>query len=303
MHLTTLKRAWRVLPSERLGKRGGWDHAAGDVKKDSDNAVSQILVIDDEADFRQVIVQFLSKQGFEVVAAAEGKAGVGLAAERLPDLIVCDLNMPGMDGYEVLATLRTDERLADIPIIFLTGQSEPHEVRRGMNLGADDYLTKPVDLADLLSAIRVRLSRHQAQQQRQKRQIERAMELLGKVSPDPRDPLLGSFLVKTLTEKRLVKVGEIQRMIAYGEYSWVYWHKHPKGALLRKSLKQWLAELPGESFIRVHRRAIVNLAWMERLEKLADGRMQIHLRDTPEPILVSLRLAPVLNRKLKALRG
>jgi two-component system response regulator AlgR len=112
-----------------------------------------------------------------------------------------------------------------------------------------------------------------------------------------------TFLVKTLTEKRLVKVEEINRIIAYGEYSWVYWHNQKKGALLRKSLRQWESELPGDQFIRVHRRAIVNLAWMERIEKLHDGRMQIHLRDTPEPILVSLRLAPVLNRKLKALRG
>jgi CheY-like chemotaxis protein len=280
-----------------------WDHAEGDVKKDTDSAVSKILVIDDEESFCQVIIKFLSQQGFEVVAAPDGKAGVGLAAEKLPDLILCDLNMPGMDGYEVLAMLRTDERLADIPLIFLTGQSQPSQVRQGMNLGADDYLTKPVDLADLLSAIRVRLGRRQAQQQRQRRQLERAMELLGEVRLDQRDPLLGSFLVKTLAEKRLVKVGDIDRIIAYGEYSWVYWHGNPKGALLRKSLKQWLSELPGDQFIRVHRRAIVNLAWMERLEKLPDGRMQIHLRDTAEPILVSLRLAPVLNRKLKALRG
>ena len=228
---------------------------------------------------------------------------MGLAAETLPDLIVCDLVMPGMDGYEVLATLRTDERLADIPIIFLTGQSEPHEVRQGMSLGADDYLTKPVNLEDLLAAVNVRLSRRQAQRQRQQKQIERAMQNLGQLKHDQQNPLLGSFLVKTATEKRLVKVGEINRIIAYGEYSWVYWNKSPKGALLRKSLKQWQSELPGGQFIRVHRRAIVNLAWMERIEKLPGSRMQIHLRDTPEPILVSLRLAPVLNRKLKALRG
>ena len=255
------------------------------MKKDSDNAVSKILIIDDEDEFRHVIIKFLSKQGFEVMAASDGKAGVGLAAERLPDLIVCDLNMPGMDGYEVLATLRTDERLADIPIIFLTGQSHPSQVRHGMSLGADDYLTKPVVLADLQSAIQVRLSRRQAQQQRQKQQIERAVELLGAVKPDQRDPLLGSFLVKTPAEKRLVKVGEIERIIAYGEYSWVYWHKHPKGALLRKSLKQWLSELPGEQFIRVHRRAIVNLAWMERIEKLPDGRMAIEIGDSPAAII------------------
>ena len=70
-----------------------------------------------------------------------------------------------------------------------------------------------------------------------------------------------------------------------------------------ESPESWLLELPGEQFIRVHRRAIVNLACMERIERLPNSRMQIHLRGTPEPIPVSLRLAPVLNRRLKALRG
>ncbi len=281
------------------------------MKKDSDSAVGKILVIDDEESFGQLITSFLSQQGFEVVAVADGKAGVERAAETLPNLIVCDLNMPGMDGYEVLAALQLDPMLADIPLIFLTGQAQPSQVRQGMNLGADDYLTKPVDLADLLSAVRVRLSRRQAQRQRQDQQMEELQQSLAqarqRLAAKPAAPASSrpgdTFLVKTLTEKRLVKVAEINRIIAYGEYSWVYWHKNTKGALLRKSLKQWLSELPGEQFIRVHRGAIVNLAWMERIEQLPDGRMQVRLRDTPEPILVSLRLAPVLNRKLKGLRG
>ena len=78
----------------------------GGVKKDSDRVVNRILIIDDEDDFRQVIIKLLTRQGFEVVAASDGKSGVSLAAETLPDLIVCDLNMPGMDGYEVLVALR-----------------------------------------------------------------------------------------------------------------------------------------------------------------------------------------------------
>jgi two-component system sensor histidine kinase/response regulator len=660
------------------------------VKPESGSVASKILVIDDEDHFRQIIIKSLTKHGFEVLAAADGEAGVALASETLPDLIVCDLNMPRMDGYEVLAALRSEPRLADIPLIFLTGESQPSRVRQGMNLGADDYLTKPVDLADLVGAIRVRLSRRQSQRQRQEKQMERAMQLFGGIVHDLRDPLfvvlgytgmlkrgagkaarggedsqrmldrmqqavlrmqaiisetlflarsrmqrlpfdpgpfdlrefceqmvadheanprvrfecapgrfplvadalrlrqaldnllsnalkysdgpvvvslsagardylievsdqgigipaaeqtgifepffrasntgnkpgngLGlsivkscieqhggmirfsseagkgatffvelprsprplaedgghgaeresgsfpvllpeiaapavatqfaarahqppckapaaapahpgklrgiivdddplvrglmrdllesandihivgeagtlaqarslakqqgpevvfldvnlpdgtgfdllpylnpaasvvfvtsaeeyavhafdceaadyllkpvsperlqqalarvrqrlaakpatmaaaspkpgdSFLVKTLTEKRLVKVGEIERIIAYGEYSWVYWNKNKKGALLRKSLRHWEAELPSGPFIRVHRRAIINLAWMDRVEKLLGGRMQIHMRDSSEPILVSLRLAPVLNRKLRALR-
>jgi two-component system, LytTR family, response regulator len=88
----------------------------------------------------------------------------------------------------------------------------------------------------------------------------------------------------------------------HGEYSWDYWEKG-KGALLKKSLKQWLSELPADSFIRVHRRAIINLSFMDKIERLPAGRMQVYLRDTTEPIPASLRLAPLLNRKLKTLRS
>jgi len=652
------------------------------VQSDADSLKGKVLVIDDDESLRRLITRFLTKQGFEALAAADGEGGVARAAEALPDLIVCDLNMPGMDGYEVLATLRRDAKLADIPVIFLTGEIEPSQIRLGMNLGADDYLTKPVVLTDFLSAIKVRLTRRQDQRHRQEKQLERAMQLFGGIVHDLRDPLfvvlgytnllqsgageaagreapkqildrmqqavlrmqsiisetlflarsrmqrlpfdpgpfdlrefcrqlvadhdesprlrfqcaagrlpvvadalrlrqalenvlsnalkysdgpvavslaagpanyviavrdqgigipsadqaaisepffrasntggkpghglglsivkscmeqhggtvrftsernkgatfflelpkspppgaggagrtaelpgpvaaphpapvepspgkprsadgqssaappgepgklkgiivdddplvrgvlrdllettlviLGeagtlaqamaltrqhrvdvvfldvnlpdgsgfdllphlkpevsvvfvtsaeeyavnafdcaavdyllkpvsperlekalarvrqrlrakaeaasapnsklndTFLVKTLTEQRAVRIGEITRIMAYGEYSWVYWGKGKNGALLRKPLKQWLAELPGEQFVRVHRGAIVNLACLERIEKFGAGRWQIRLRDTAEPIVVSLRLAPALNRKLKALRA
>jgi DNA-binding response OmpR family regulator len=259
---------------------------------------AKILVIDDEESFRRFITRFLTKKGFDVLTASEGRSGVGLAAEKLPNLIICDLIMPGMSGYEVLATLRTDDRLADIPIVFLTGQSEPRDVRVGMNLGADDYLTKPVSLEDLLGAIKVRLDRQQGQTRRHEQALEKALSQGPQPRTEPGDPLQATFLVKTSTEKHLVKVGDIQRIMAYGEYSWVYWRGHAKGALLRKSLKQWLAELPGDTFMRVHRRAIVNLAGLDRVERLSGGRLQVCLREFAEPIPVSLRLAPALNRRL-----
>jgi len=353
-----------------------------------------ILLIDDEEEFRSVISKSLIKNGFDVLEAADGKEGVRKAIESRPDLIVCDLSMSEMNGYEVLAALRREERLADIPVIFLTAQSEPAEVRQGMSLGADDYLIKPANFQDLLGAINVRLDRRQSQLQRQEKQMGRAMQLFAEAVHDLRNPLFaifaytdqlknaagelapsheraeqllagmqqaatrmqdiisetmyvvrsrtrrpglnrsvfdlrqfcellltdhepygkapeaspvdsrptGSFLIKTLTERRLVKISEIKSIIAYGEYSWVYWDKSTNGALLRKSLKRWKSELPEEHFIRVHRRAIVNLTFLDRVERLPTGRLQIRLREMPDPILVSLRQTPAVNRKLKALR-
>jgi DNA-binding response OmpR family regulator len=278
----------------------------------ANSSLAKILLIDDESDLRQVIAKALLKHGFEVLEAADGQEGLRRAAESLPDLILCDLLMPRMNGYEFLAALRRDENLSGIPVIFLTGQSEPAEIRHGMNLGADDYLTKPANLPDLLGAIQARLARRQSERQRQEKQLERAKALFEQrvqdlrkrtaaSLPDPR--LAGTILLKTMTERRLVKLSDIKAILADGEYCWVYWAQGQKGALLRKSLKQWQSELPAEQFIRVHRRAIINLAFMERIERLSSGRLQIHLREMPEPILVSLSQTSVLNRKLKPLRG
>ncbi len=159
---------------------------------------ARILLIDDEQDFCEVITKSLVKHGFEVQAASNGAEGVRRAAERLPDLILCDLVMPQMNGYEVLAALRRDDRLSGIPIIFLTGQSEPAEVRQGMNLGADDYLTKPANIVDLLGAITARLDRRQSERQRQQKQMGRAMHLFAETVHDLRNPLFAVFAYTSL---------------------------------------------------------------------------------------------------------
>jgi two-component system LytT family response regulator len=256
------------------------------------NEPAQLLIIDDDEQFGLFVAQFLRQQGFEVVCARSGQEGIRAAADRLPDLVICDLEMPGMNGQAVLANLRLDARLADVSLIFLTGQSAPEQIRAGMNLGADDYLTKPVDADELLRAVKARLARAQIARRLPKQRMA------DNASDDTRLGLDDTILVKNTSEKKLIRVREVKRIIAYGEYSWVYWEKG-RGALLRKPLKQWEAELPEHQFIRIHRQAIINLAFLERVEKPFSGGQKVHLRDTAEPIAVSQRLAPSLNRKLK----
>ncbi|MBX7208796.1 MAG: response regulator transcription factor [Verrucomicrobiaceae bacterium] len=118
-----------------------------------------ILVIEDQPDMRENIAIILEMEGFAVLAAENGRAGIGLAREDKPDLILCDVMMPEMDGYEVLRELRRDRTISGTPFIFLTARGEKRDQRDGMNLGADDYLTKPVTRADLLGAVRSRLCR------------------------------------------------------------------------------------------------------------------------------------------------
>jgi DNA-binding NarL/FixJ family response regulator len=119
----------------------------------------KILVIEDEPEMRRNLTTILRLEQFHPLAAENGQAGVELAKREKPDLIVCDVMMPKLDGYGVIAALRDDEETAGIPFIFLTAKGEKPDVRAGMNLGADDYLTKPVAKADLLAAIRSRLER------------------------------------------------------------------------------------------------------------------------------------------------
>ena len=121
--------------------------------------MKRILVIEDERIMRQNLVTLLELEQFEVAAAENGRRGVELARASPPDLILCDVMMPDLDGYGVLRALAEDARTAQVPFIFLTAKGEREDVRAGMNLGADDYLVKPVDQDELLEAIDARLER------------------------------------------------------------------------------------------------------------------------------------------------
>jgi len=121
----------------------------------------RVLVIEDEPQMLRNLMTILRAEGFAVLGAPGGVEGVALALSEKPDLILCDLMMPVLDGFGVLQRVREDNRLAPVPFIFLTARGERQEIRAGMNLGADDYLTKPVKVDDLLAAIRTRLERRQ----------------------------------------------------------------------------------------------------------------------------------------------
>jgi DNA-binding NarL/FixJ family response regulator len=119
----------------------------------------KILVIEDEPEMRRNLATILRLENFQPLTAENGRVGLESVRANKPDLILCDVMMPELDGYGVIAALRADPETVAIPFIFLTAKGEKPDIRAGMNLGADDYLTKPVGKADLLSAIRSRLDR------------------------------------------------------------------------------------------------------------------------------------------------
>lgn len=123
-----------------------------------------ILIIEDNNDIRESTAEILELSGYKVLQAAHGKIGVDVAIQQVPDLILCDIMMPELDGYGVLYMLSKNPATYAIPFIFLTAKAERVDFRKGMEMGADDYLTKPFDDVELLSAIESRLSKQQKQE-------------------------------------------------------------------------------------------------------------------------------------------
>lgn len=141
--------------------------------------MNHILVIEDHPQMRENLILMLEMEGFDVLWAEDGRRGLELARTRVPDLILCDVMMPGLDGYGVLHALRADPATATIPLIFLTAKGEKADLRAGMNLGADDYLVKPVGKREVLAAIEARLRR----QQQHEREIQTRLSQV-KFAPD-----------------------------------------------------------------------------------------------------------------------
>ena len=119
-----------------------------------------ILIIDDNEDIRENTAEILSLGGYKTITAENGKKGVEAALSERPDLIVCDIMMPELDGYGVLHLLRKNPDTENIPLIFLTAKAERSDLRKGMEMGADDYVTKPFEEIELMNAIESRLKKY-----------------------------------------------------------------------------------------------------------------------------------------------
>ena len=121
--------------------------------------MKKLLLIEDNPDVRENSAEILTMAGYEVRTAENGKVGVEMVKMERPDLIICDIMMPILDGFGVLHVLSMSEETAAIPFIFLTAKTERADIRKGMEMGADDYLTKPYDDVELLKAVESRLNK------------------------------------------------------------------------------------------------------------------------------------------------
>lgn len=164
-----------------------------------------ILIIEDNDDIRESTAEILELANYEVLQAVNGRVGVDLAISELPDVILCDIMMPELDGYGVLYLLHKNEQTATIPFIFLTAKAERIDMRKGMEMGADDYLTKPFDDVELLNAIESRLSKRDKQQVFYSQSLEKLSVLFSNSSGlQELEKIIAARKVRSVKKKQVV---------------------------------------------------------------------------------------------------
>ncbi|MCC3408401.1 MAG: response regulator [Microcoleus sp. PH2017_10_PVI_O_A] len=178
--------------------------------------MAKILVIEDEESIRENILELLEAENFEGIGAINGQAGIKLAIAQIPDLILCDMMMPEVDGHGVLKALRSEPLTATIPFIFLTAKADKSDIRTGMELGADDYITKPCTPQELLKAIAIRLEKQKTiSKQSQKKLDELRTNISMSIPHELRTPLnaILGFSELILSEYHVLEEPDILDMI------------------------------------------------------------------------------------------
>jgi two-component system sensor histidine kinase/response regulator len=195
--------------------------------------MKRILVIEDAPDIRGIISETLASNGWEALLAEDGEQGVALANKEMPDLILCDIRMPKMDGYAVLQELRKSPNTAMVPFVFLSGLGERPQIRQGMELGADDYLLKPFSPSELIAAVEARFRKQKVISQSTEQKLNDLRESLSFALPHefgtPLNTILGfSSLIAEATE---LKANEIREYAGY---------IHSSGERLRALIEKFL---------------------------------------------------------------
>ncbi len=249
----------------------------------------KILVIEDNKNILKNINSLLEEEGYIVFTATNGDEGIKNAKENLPDLIISDILMPGIDGYEVLKKLSVYPSTKAIPFIFLTAKTEKEDIRKGMHLGADDYLLKPYKAQEILNAIAARLKRVESFKEGSSKMINSPSEK--KITIDAK------LFVEVKGKPVIIKVGEVIYIIAQNQYSSVKL-MNGKSFLVRKSISAWEEQLPEKYFLRIHRSTIININYIVNMEKSYNSSIVVYLKDQENSFTVSKRYSVKLRRKV-----
>lgn len=249
----------------------------------------KILVIEDDKTVRRNITLLLNEEGYTVFTARDGREGIVTAKKICPDLILCDIMMQGVDGYGVFVTLLKDPATRTIPFIYLTAKVEKEDIRRGMSLGADDYIFKPFDAEDLLNSIASRLKRIET--------MKADMEAPREDGSPEKYSMEDKLFVQVNNKPHLVNISAIAAILAEKQYSTLKLNDG-KSYLLRKTLSNWEKMLPENKFLRIHRSTIINIDYLVRMEPWFNSGYLVYLKGMDKPFEISRRYSIKLRGRL-----
>lgn len=264
----------------------------------------RILLIEDNEEIRENICEILELDGFEVVTAANGKDGLDIAREKVPDLIVCDIMMPVMDGYTVLYFLSKESKTADIPFIFLTAKAERMDFRKGMEMGADDYITKPFEDVELINAIRSRLKKKELL----RKEYSKDMNGLDQLVSDAE----GEKALKSLIENREIrdykKKTEIYREGDYPLYLYYLQSGKAKSFKTNENGKELIINLYNEGDFIGYTDLIRESNFSETLSALEDCKVVLIPRKIFSDLIlrnpsVSLKFIQLISKNIQTIES
>lgn len=237
--------------------------------------------MEDDPGVRLPLEDLLEANGYAVIAAENGRQGVELAKKEEPDLILSDIMMPEMDGYGAFEALQADPHTAVIPFIFLSAKADPVDVRAGLGLGADDYLTKPFDNRQLLEAIRRRLEKYQ-------RISDAALQMQQNAEFD-------QIFIKDGDSCWFVEYDRLR--LLESEDNYVRFLFDDQKPLISRTLNAMEERLPSRLFFRANRKQIINLKWIQSIQPWFNGGLLVKLKDGTR-VQMSRRAAQTFRNKM-----
>lgn len=243
--------------------------------------MTTILIMEDDPGVRLPLEDLLEANGYAVIAAENGRQGVELAKKEEPDLILSDIMMPEMDGYGAFEALQADPHTAVIPFIFLSAKADPVDVRAGLGLGADDYLTKPFDNRQLLEAIRRRLEKYQ-------RISDAALQMQQNAEFD-------QIFIKDGDSCWFVEYDRLR--LLESEDNYVRFLFDDQKPLISRTLNAMEERLPSRLFFRANRKQIINLKWIQSIQPWFNGGLLVKLKDGTR-VQMSRRAAQTFRNKM-----
>lgn len=254
--------------------------------------MKKILIIEDNAELADNYALLLREKKFDVHCAYSGVDALKSVTGDNYNIILCDIMLPDINGYKLLGEIKKITKEILPVFIFITAKTQRQDLRKGMELGADDYLTKPFTFQELLNAINAQLNK------RKNRGLEKTDNKIISVarSAESRDVLKYDeyFFFDDKRNPGFKLISTIVLIKSMKDYSHIIFNDEKK-IIMRKPMKYWEKRLPPEYFSRIHKQTIVNLNYIDKLETLSSNRYQIKINSLQKEIIVSQRFSKKLR--------